>query len=121
MNRRKLASRNHKFIKKNTFAKQNVNKFLYKMKIQLVEEEKVAVILENKLEELTTDLTNSQSQKTKKIKVIKLQKVKNEIKVKTMRQLIDEEEKKLNEIDNEENKLDLIDILEDSDNDSTKD
>jgi len=123
MNRRKLQSKRHKFIKQRNFSQRN-NLFINRLKKDIKKEEKLTEKINEKIEELQNDRFPI-TKNNKQMKVLKQEKLKNKMKVKSLRDMIDEEEKKVELIDKEEekqNKIDkevsirsMIDKLEDMD------
>jgi len=114
MNRRKLATKRHRFIKRNSFVIRPNKRFIKNLKTDLKETKKTKKIIDNKLEELDSKNRFPTKQVEKEKKVMKLQKVMTDRRVKSLRELIDEEESKLDNIDKEEDLLDLLDELEDN-------
>ncbi len=113
MNRRKLRNSRHKFIKRHTFASKN--NFLTTLRKDLKVELKLEEVLDNKAEVLE-ETRFPQKEEQKEIRSIKKEKVKNSRMIKSLRQMIDDEESKLDEIDSEETTLDLLDKLEEIEN-----
>ena len=112
MNKRKLMNK-FGFKKSNKFSRSlNRNKyFKYKPK---------TIIVDENIQETKEEPTREEKKKVIKDKMVKIS-VGKKLKKKSLREMIDEQERKLNKIDNEEKKLDLLDVLDDSEDDSDSD